>query len=69
MVEGDTAGAAREVESVAIAPERRWLPPFAPGRQLYGLDILTEDVEDEAHNTTRFVILSREKDGRPGSGP
>ena len=28
--------------------------------EIYGLDILRENVEDEAHNTTRFVILSRE---------
>ena len=29
--------------------------------EIYGLDILRRDVEDAAHNTTRFVILSREK--------
>ena len=42
--------------------------PEAPGRAslaprlaagIYGLTILAEDVEDEAHNTTRFVILSK----------
>ena len=27
---------------------------------IYGLKILAEDVEDEAHNTTRFIILSRQ---------
>ena len=37
----------------ALAPE------LAAG--IYGLDILRRDVEDEAHNTTRFVILSRER--------
>jgi prephenate dehydratase len=26
---------------------------------IYGLDILAEDVEDEASNTTRFIILSK----------
>src|SRR6185295_16820337 len=28
--------------------------------QIYGLDILAPDIEDETHNTTRFIILSRE---------
>nr|MDQ2861475.1 prephenate dehydratase [Pseudomonadota bacterium] len=37
---------------------------------IYGLDILEEFVEDEAHNTTRFVILSKTPAiPAPGNGP
>jgi prephenate dehydratase len=38
--------------------------------ELYGLDILAENVEDEAHNTTRFIILSADKHWAPSrNGP
>ena len=56
-VAGDTAGAAREVAEWAD-PTRAALAP-ALAAQIYGLDILAENVEDAAHNTTRFVVLSR----------
>src|SRR5207244_10530181 len=35
---------------------------------IYGLTILREDVEDEDHNTTRFVVLSRDPDPAPADG-
>jgi prephenate dehydratase len=68
VVAGDTAGSAREVAE-AGDPTRASLAPrlAAP---IYGLDILAEDVEDEAHNTTRFIILAREPSWAPASnGP
>ena len=38
--------------------------------QVYGLQTLVSDVEDEAHNTTRFVVLSRHERWAPaGDGP
>ncbi|KQT08655.1 prephenate dehydratase [Methylobacterium sp. Leaf399] len=58
VVAGDTAGAAREVME-ARDPSRAALAP-ALAAEVYGLDILARDVEDESHNTTRFVVFSPE---------
>jgi prephenate dehydratase len=68
IVAGDTAGAARIVadrgdKSCAAIASRL-------AADIYGLDILAEDIEDESHNTTRFVILAREQLwAAQGSGP
>jgi len=68
IVAADTAGSAREVAErgdktcAAIASRL--------AAEIYGLDILAEDVEDEAHNTTRFIVLAREPQwAEPGNGP
>jgi prephenate dehydratase len=58
VVSGDTAGAAREVAEAADPTQAAIAPPLAA--EIYGLEILAEDVEDEEHNTTRFVVLSRD---------
>ena len=37
---------------------------------IYGLTILKEDIEDESHNTTRFIVLAREAMwAKNGAGP
>jgi prephenate dehydratase len=56
-VTADTAGAAREVAE-SNDPARAALAPRLAG-EIYGLEVLAENVEDEPHNTTRFVILSK----------
>ncbi|WP_131118970.1 prephenate dehydratase [Lichenihabitans psoromatis] len=67
-VAGDTAGSAREVAE-AKDPTRASLAPRLAA-EIYGLDTLASDVEDEAHNTTRFVILSKTAVVAPaGNGP
>ncbi|MGO4707192.1 prephenate dehydratase [Microvirga sp. 2MCAF38] len=67
-VAGDTAGSAREV-SEWKDPTRASLAPRMAA-SIYGLKILAEDVEDEAHNTTRFVILSKTPQwASAGQGP
>ena len=68
VVSDDTAGAAREVSELGDPTVAALSPSAAAG--LYGLDVLASDVEDEHHNTTRFLVLSREPDEPPvGSGP
>lgn len=68
IVAGDTAGSARIIsergdKSTAAIASRL-------AAEIYNLDILAEDIEDEAHNTTRFVVLAREpKWAAQGSGP
>ncbi|KAB1074856.1 prephenate dehydratase [Methylobacterium planeticum] len=68
VVAGDTAGAAREVAE-GSDPSRGALAP-ALAAEVYGLEILARDVEDEAHNTTRFVVFSPDPvPASPDSGP
>jgi prephenate dehydratase len=67
-VAGDTAGSARQVAEWGDPTRASLAPRMAAG--IYGLKILAEDVEDEAHNTTRFVILSKTPQWTPaGQGP
>jgi prephenate dehydratase len=65
IVAADTAGAAREVAE--RGDKTRAAVASRLAAEIYGLDILAEDIEDEAHSTTRFVVLSREA-GRVAHG-
>ena len=68
IVAADTAGAAREVAE-AKDKSRAAIATKLAG-EIYGLKILAKDIEDEDHNTTRFVILSKKRvDAKPNSGP
>ena len=58
VISGDTAGAAREVAESGDLTQAAISPPLAA--ETYGLEVLQRDVEDEDHNTTRFVVLSPE---------
>lgn len=67
-VAADTAGAARlvaernEPSLAAIASEL--------AAEIYGLKVFRSDMEDAAHNTTRFVVLAREaRQAAPDEGP
>jgi len=59
VIAADTAGAARHISETSDVTRGALAPKLAA--EIYGLEVLAENVEDEAHNTTRFVVLSREK--------
>jgi prephenate dehydratase len=68
MVASDTAGSAREVAEWADKSRASLATQLAG--QIYGLQTLVSDVEDENHNTTRFVVLSKDARWAPsGEGP
>jgi prephenate dehydratase len=56
VVAVDTAGAAREL--VEAKDKTRGVIATRLAAKIYGLDILRENIEDESHNTTRFIVLS-----------
>ena len=58
ITSADTAGAAREVSEAGDKTLGAIAPRLAA--EVYGLDILAEDIEDAEHNTTRFIIMARE---------
>jgi len=64
----DTAGSAREVAERGDKTIGAIASKLAG--EIYGLDLLAENIEDAAHNTTRFLVMSREKQMAPsGNGP
>jgi len=58
VISGDTAGAAREIAEANDTSQAAIAPPLAA--DIYGLNVLAADIEDEDHNTTRFVLLSKD---------
>ncbi|MCU0907371.1 MAG: prephenate dehydratase [Rhodobacteraceae bacterium] len=59
-VTSDNARAAREVSERGDPTIAALASDLAA--EVYGLDILARHIEDAAHNTTRFLIMSREPD-------
>ena len=60
---GDTAGAAKAL-AANPDPTRAAIAPALAAR-LYDLDILLADIEDEAHNTTRFLVMCADPNPPP----
>lgn len=59
VVAGDTAGAARLISEMGDPTMAALAPRLAA--DLYGLEIVAENVEDTETNVTRFVVLQKEK--------
>ena len=62
----DTAGSARHVAQLGDKSAAAIASTLAG--EIYGLDVLRANVEDEAHNMTRFLIMAREADDAPNDG-
>jgi prephenate dehydratase len=57
VVEADTAGAARELRE--SGDRSRAVIASRLAAEIYGLKVAKADIEDAAHNTTRFVVLAK----------
>lgn len=58
MVHTDTAGAAADVAKWGDKTKAAIATRLAA--EIYNLDLIRSDIEDAEHNTTRFVVLSRD---------
>jgi len=67
VVHDDTAGAARDVALWNDATIGAIASSLAA--EIYGLDTLAANIEDAAHNTTRFIVLSRQRHDPPQGTP
>ena len=68
VVHADTAGAARMVSELGDPGIAAISSRLAA--EIYQLEILASDIEDAEHNTTRFVVLSRDPvRPKPDNGP
>jgi prephenate dehydratase len=62
----DTAGSARHVAELKDPSAGAIASSLAA--EIYGLDVLRADVEDESHNMTRFLIMAHEPDDAANDG-
>lgn len=67
VVHVDTAGAASEIAEKGDKTQAAIASSLAG--EIYGLDTLRAGIEDAEHNTTRFVIMSRDADVPPADTP
>ncbi len=64
----DNAAAARDVAALGDPAEAALASELAA--EIYGLDVLARQIEDQSNNTTRFLVMSRDANHtRRGKGP
>jgi prephenate dehydratase len=61
-VSSDNARAAREVAEAGDTSRAALASELAA--EIYGLEVLARQIEDQANNTTRFLVMSRDLDDR-----
>ena len=68
VIEADTAGAAAAIAKRGEASQAAIASALAA--EIYGLKVLEANIEDAAHNTTRFLVMARApEEPEPGAGP
>ncbi len=60
---GDTAASAKALAADPDPAKAAIAPALAA--DIYGLEIVMRDIEDEAHNTTRFLVMTADRDPAP----
>lgn len=63
----DTAGSAREIAEKGDKSIGAIASLFAA--EVYGLSVLAQNIEDAAHNTTRFLVISKQAEEPAPGGP
>src|SRR5262245_20043358 len=63
----DTAGAAREIAELGDPKIGALASSLAA--EIYGLQVLKADIADASHNTTRFLVFSRDELGASADAP
>ncbi|MEO1469403.1 MAG: prephenate dehydratase [Pseudomonadota bacterium] len=59
VISADTAGSAKAVAEAPAGTRAAIASPLAARE--YGLEIVAADIEDADHNTTRFLVMSRQR--------